>query len=258
MATLAPVSVAKTRTPKLTYRTKSDDATSFQTSRTDETHTTTSPSQPPWPPTTDSSPFPSPGQELSESESQPQSRRPSFALPPTMVEQRETATKKKPSFFASLFTAREPSARALAQYQKQLKEAATGGRRSAPARMPGISRAKLPPTVPKVNSKWDGIPESKRQMQKKSSNASQNSRSALDDCAKSDAPGYSESSTESRGLRKPKSRDALGGMSTHSGGGQNRLATLYGWESADGSREQLNQDGAADIPRSTIPRSESN
>ncbi|KAF2806770.1 uncharacterized protein BDZ99DRAFT_500839 [Mytilinidion resinicola] len=73
--------------------------------------------------------------------------------------------KKGPSVFGFL-TLKEPSQTALEQFAERTRQQAAEkagshnmGRISAVG-LPGVSTQKLPPTVPKVNSKWDGIPES--------------------------------------------------------------------------------------------------
>ncbi|MCJ1337543.1 hypothetical protein MMC09_002825 [Bachmanniomyces sp. S44760] len=70
--------------------------------------------------------------------------------------------KKKGSFF-SFLSVKEPSTQAWIDYQGNLKKA-PGAResRNAAVGLPMVSTAKLPTSVPKVNSKWDGIPEKER------------------------------------------------------------------------------------------------
>lgn len=65
------------------------------------------------------------------------------------------STKKKSSFFGGLFT-KEPTLTALAQVEADLK-AKHGA--ATPQKVPHVSSRKIPDHVPKVNSKWDGIPE---------------------------------------------------------------------------------------------------
>lgn len=66
-------------------------------------------------------------------------------------------TKKRASLFGALF-AKEPSAVAFEQMTQKLM--AEHGELSARA-IPGVSMAKMPDSVPKVNSKWDGVPKVK-------------------------------------------------------------------------------------------------
>ena len=240
MATLSPP--PKHRVPRLMYRAKSaDDASSIQTLATVDTRTTVE-TLAPTISTTSASSVTSPSEEVPSS---------GGSLTPSTALGRDKRSKRKRDFFTSLFTAREPSAQALAEYEKQLKQASATRGRSTVALMPGISPARLPPTVPKVNSKWDGLPQS---MQKKQDTRERSGSST----PRSNSPGRSETSLERAYPRRPKSRDTLGTTSTGTGGSQNRLATLYGWQSAENSNDHLNQDGAADMTRGRAARKASN
>ncbi|KAJ9669243.1 hypothetical protein H2201_000595 [Coniosporium apollinis] len=69
--------------------------------------------------------------------------------------------KKKGSSMLGFLSLKEPSANALEQFAElQRKQAAERGVATSAGTLPGISSRKLPPTVPKVNTKWDGLPES--------------------------------------------------------------------------------------------------
>lgn len=71
----------------------------------------------------------------------------------------EKTSKKKSSSFFNFLTVKEPTSGALEQYaQSQKKQAAEKGT----AFMAGISSQKLPAEVPRVNTKWDGLPQPKR------------------------------------------------------------------------------------------------
>ncbi|EXJ81868.1 hypothetical protein A1O1_07933 [Capronia coronata CBS 617.96] len=72
--------------------------------------------------------------------------------------------KKKPSILGGLFQVREPTQVALNQVAAQL--VAQHGSTSA-TKVPNVRLEKMPDFVPKVNSKWDGIPDGVKQMQKK-------------------------------------------------------------------------------------------
>ncbi|KAJ9603222.1 hypothetical protein H2200_012517 [Cladophialophora chaetospira] len=102
-----------------------------------------------------------------------------FAVPP----------KKKSSLFGGLFQVREPTQVALNQVAAQM--IAQHGSTSA-TKVPNVRLEKMPEFVPKVNSKWDGIPEhikqrDKREKEKEKLNAkresffSANTKSASDD-----------------------------------------------------------------------------
>ena len=99
--------------------------------------------------------------------------------PPTS----DAPTKKKkdrPSLF-KFFSVKEPSSQALQQYEETLRKQQSAGRgnssRSGSGRpsavgMAMVSAAKLPPTVPKVNSKWEGVPDAMVERDKKARRAS--------------------------------------------------------------------------------------
>lgn len=72
---------------------------------------------------------------------------------------RDETKRKKHSSLLGFFSLKEPSTSALEDFarQQQKQAAAKGGRMTAVG-MPGTSSQKLPSTVPKVNSKWDGLP----------------------------------------------------------------------------------------------------
>ncbi|ETI20063.1 hypothetical protein G647_08097 [Cladophialophora carrionii CBS 160.54] len=72
--------------------------------------------------------------------------------------------KKKQSIFGGLFQVREPTSVALNQVAAQM--IAQHGSTSA-TKVPNVRLEKMPDFVPKVNSKWDGIPESVKQREKK-------------------------------------------------------------------------------------------
>jgi len=78
----------------------------------------------------------------------------SSVRPTTPVETIAPARKKN-SFLSGLF-AKEPTLAALAQVEADLK-AKHGA--ATPQAVPDVSARKLPDHVPKVNSKWDGVPE---------------------------------------------------------------------------------------------------
>jgi hypothetical protein len=93
----------------------------------------------------------------------------SSAIRPTTAPGRRTSTarpsavghaptKKRGSLFSGLFV-KEPSSIALEHLAQKLM--AEHGELSARA-IPGVSSATIPRTVPKVNSKWDGRPASRR------------------------------------------------------------------------------------------------
>jgi hypothetical protein len=72
--------------------------------------------------------------------------------------------KKKSSMFGGLFQVREPTQIALNQVAAQM--IAQHGSTSA-TKVPNVRLERMPEHVPKVNTKWDGIPESIKQKDKR-------------------------------------------------------------------------------------------
>ncbi|KAF1346790.1 hypothetical protein BDV97DRAFT_357818 [Delphinella strobiligena] len=67
--------------------------------------------------------------------------------------------RRKHNSFLGFLSLKEPSTSALEDFaRQQQKQAAAKGGKATAIGMPGISTQKLPPTVPKVNTKWDGLP----------------------------------------------------------------------------------------------------
>lgn len=97
--------------------------------------------------------------EAAQSQAQAQQQSRPAAPPPPPPPQ-----KKKSSVLGGLFQVREPTQVALNQVTAQI--VAQHGSTSA-TKVPNVSMEKMPEFVPKVNTKWDGIPEGVKQMQKK-------------------------------------------------------------------------------------------
>ena len=78
-------------------------------------------------------------------------------------QQPQTNPKKKNGMLGFL-TLKEPSTNALEQFAEQQRKAAAAAKtaRPAAASISSVSVQKLPDHVPKVNSKWDGLPEDAR------------------------------------------------------------------------------------------------
>ena len=94
--------------------------------------------------------------------------------------------------------------------------------------LPGVSSAKLPPTVPKTNSKWDGVPQTVKEREKYREKAKRYSSSGMYQTNSSaDSMRSDTRTTRTAASRKYESR---GGASVHSNGSSNNLADLYGWE----------------------------
>ncbi|MCJ1287959.1 hypothetical protein MMC26_007312 [Xylographa opegraphella] len=83
----------------------------------------------------------------------------SGSVPPSLPKDDSQAKKKRSSVF-SFFTVKEPSTQAWLDYQENLrKQQPTRHGRVSAVGLPMVSCAKLPPTVPKVNSRWNGLPD---------------------------------------------------------------------------------------------------
>ncbi|OAP55585.1 hypothetical protein AYL99_10558 [Fonsecaea erecta] len=95
---------------------------------------------------------------------------------------------KKPSILSGLFQVREPTQVALNQVATQL--IAQHGSTSA-TRVPNVRLEKMPDFVPRVNSKWDGVPESvrrreRREKEKEKERAKRDTFFSTDSSARSD------------------------------------------------------------------------
>lgn len=213
------------RQPKLSYRSKTCDTESISSASTGFTGSTVS--------TTPTSPLhsnfcPSPRSPPSEMSLPSTSKDSSFA--PSSMSSRTSSKipKKRSNFFSSLFSVKEPSAQALQDYQRQLMK--QGGGRVTAVGMPGVSSAKLPATVPKVNSKWDGVPQTWNEKEKQQDAARQSMSGSNRHLSSSRSGGSDNRSTSTADAsRKRLSRGTLGGVSMQSGS-SNNLAELYGWE----------------------------
>ena len=216
-----------TRLPKLSYRTRSCDSESLSSASTAFTRSTVS--------TTPTSPLhsdfcPSPRSALADMSLPSSPKQSTFT--PSVKTTSSTTLKKRSNFLSSLFSAKEPSAQALQEYQRRLMR--QGGGQVTPVGMPGVSSAKLPATVPKVNSKWDGVPQTLKEKEKeKTKDAGRPSMSGWNQRRGSSGSGVSEHRVPSTAgsSRNRLSRGTLGGISIQSSN-SNNLAELYGWESS--------------------------
>ena len=210
------------RLPKLSYRTKSCDTESVSSASTGFTRSIAS--------TTPTSPLhsnfcPSPRSPPSDMSLPSSPRQSSFAPSPKPS---SNLTKKRSNFLSGLFGVKEPSAQALHDYERHLMK--QGGGRVIAVGMPGVSSAKLPATVPKVNSKWDGVPQTLKEKEKQSDAARQSMSGSSRQLGTSRSGGLEHRATSTAdSSRKRLSRGTLGGVSMRSGS-SNNLAELYGWE----------------------------
>ena len=211
------------RCPRLSYRTKAGHLESVNTMSTGT-------SNPASPQHSDFCPSPRfPPSLISDTSSSSSSMDPTTStssLPPIPHKSQTNIPKKRSGFLSGLFGAKEPSAQALADYQKQLMKQGNG--RVTAVGLPGVSSAKLPPTVPKTNSKWDGVPQTVKEREKHLEKAKRYSNSGMYQTNSS----ADSMRSDTRTTRTPTSRkyESRGGASVHSNGSSNNLADLYGWE----------------------------
>lgn len=159
---------------------------------------------------------------------------PSVSPPSKPPSAKKKSSKQRGKLFFGFFSVKEPSQQAFDDYQRQLrKKGGTRNGRVNPVGLPGVSTAKLPPTVPKVNSKWDGVPQVLKEKGKQKQIARPPSS---DRCSRSVRTSGSETSmgamsasTRSRASSRHSSAAAMQKFSTTS------LSDFYGWESGSTS-----------------------
>jgi hypothetical protein len=104
-------------------------------------------------------------------------------------ESKASSTKKKKNGVLNFLTLKEPSQSALDQFaDAQRKQTAAKGGLLSPVGMQGISPQKLPPNVPKVNSKWNGVPESLKSS--RNSTISSKRMSTMSNASSQGSPSY--------------------------------------------------------------------
>ncbi|KAK3050058.1 hypothetical protein LTR09_008713 [Extremus antarcticus] len=125
-----------------------------------------------------------PSSRSSQSTSTPSSRNPSEDALPTQRSlalrneqgsstQTQPLKKKKKGGVLGFLTLKEPSTSAWEEFAEAEKQKARQkGTKPLAAGLPGVSSQKLPDYVPKVNSKWDGLPNSAKRTSIDSSKAS--------------------------------------------------------------------------------------
>lgn len=113
-------------------------------------------------------------------------------------------TKKKNSVLSGLFT-KEPTIMALAQVEADLK-AKHGA--ATPQAVPHVSARKLPDHVPKVNSKWDGVPEVVKQREREEKQRRRTSQQSYSHSAN----GSARNSTSEQRNHPRRESDAVSGM----------------------------------------------
>ncbi|KAM0714912.1 hypothetical protein Q7P37_009377 [Cladosporium fusiforme] len=121
----------------------------------------------------------------------------------------QTNNKKKNGMLGFL-TLKEPSTSALEQFAEQQKKAAAAktaaakvGGRSTAVGQPNVSTQKLPEHVPKVNSKWDGLPEDARKKLDHQRKTSQEQGSLFTISSRQTFRSSNSSSDSSTSTRRP-------------------------------------------------------
>lgn len=224
--------------PKLQYRTKSCDGINFPRS---DSISPVSPVSTSFSSTTTST---APTSPRSDHTSSPTSKHPmdkvgssdatSSTSPHPSPTISETNSKKRGGSFFGFFSVKEPSQQAFDDYQRQMrKKAASKDGRASIVGLPGVSSAKLPPTVPKVNSRWDGIPQVLKEKEKPKQSPSFQSMDGQSRSIRTSGSQGSTSTTTSS------TRSRGSSLNSKTRGLQHTRATnptdLYGWETASGS-----------------------
>jgi len=120
-------------------------------------------------------------------------------------QQLQTNPKKKNGMLGFL-TLREPSTNALEQFAEQQRKAAAAAKTARPnaPSISSVSVQKLPEHVPKVNSKWDGLPEDARKKMEHQRRISHETGTSLFTTATRRSRGSSKSSgSSSNATRRP-------------------------------------------------------
>ena len=147
-----------------------------------------------------------------------------------------------------MFTVKEPSTQAFEDYQKQMmKKGASKNGRVVPVGIPGVSSAKLPPTVPKVNSKWDGVPQAIKEREKEKDAAVRQSMSGYSRSIASSASDGARSRTSSRGPSRGALDQRVNGKLSYNQSNGN-LSDMYGWENRSSSSGSVARDFAFPTP----------
>ncbi|KAL8691793.1 MAG: hypothetical protein Q9218_003069 [Villophora microphyllina] len=139
--------------------------------------------------------------------------------------------KKKSSSILKFFSVKEPSTQAFEAYQEQMKKRGTtqSGRANAVG-LQGVSSQRLPPTVPKVNSKWDGVPQTVKDKAKEKDTTHRQSFASASRSVHT-SQSYASNLTTSSTSSSSSTRSGLrvnGKLRLDNSSGN--LADIYGWE----------------------------
>ena len=236
--------------PRLSYRTNSADVSSNCTMSTDFSSTATPSTVPTIPrysiPTSMPSPrLPSETSISHKSQFSLKAAEPQYTNSVSGSSAAQTASSvakpvkkdKKGGSFFNFVSVKEPSAQAFEEYQNAMRK--KRGRATALG-MPGVSSAKLPPTVPRVNSKWDGVPQAVKEKDKVKHSLRLSVSGSVPSQQRDGIAGQTAA---------PRSRAG----SANSNGDGNGLAKIYGWDTASSSSSSVAKDFALEhvIPKKT-------
>ncbi|KAI4161623.1 MAG: hypothetical protein LQ342_004764 [Letrouitia transgressa] len=155
-------------------------------------------------------------------------------------------TKKKGSFL-KFFTVKEPSTQAFEAYQERMrKRGTTQSGRVIAVGLPGVSSAKLPPTVPKVNSKWDGIPQAA-----KDKDNHRNSLARQSTSSSANRPIHTSKSTTSNITTSSTASDIRINGKLRYNNSSGNLSDIYGWEAAAPSSRSSAKSFLLEPPKTT-------
>jgi hypothetical protein len=119
--------------------------------------------------------------------------------------QQQPTNPKKKNGVLGFLTLKEPSTNALEQFAEQQRKAAAAAKTARPtaASISSVSVQKLPDHVPKVNSKWDGLPEDARKKMEHQRRISHETGTSLFTTTTRRSRGSSNSSGSSGATRRP-------------------------------------------------------
>ena len=175
-------------------------------------------------------------------------RSPAESPAPLSLRIPEKQPKSKGNSFLSFFSVKEPSQQAFEEYERRMRaKGPTGDGRTITGGISGVSSAKMPPSVPKVNSNWDGLPQViklKEKEKKADGQMSLGKYSRSISTAGSDGSKKTASSMSSSENSSLRSKPGFSRLDSGSGTGD-----LYGWESASIMNDSKDQFDIVDIKR---------
>ena len=166
---------------------------------------------------------------------------PSTLSPRTFPKQK----KRQKSSFWSFLSVKEPSTQAWIDYQETIRKQQAGdGKKVRCVGMPMVSSAQLPSSVPKVNSRWDGIPKAVKMRER-------SSQHHLGDVKSSASSTLTDISLERSSARK--SGGSLGFWSRQSSvtGTDSGLLSSYSYHNASTSSGIVDAPSTHDLSQSS-------